>query len=279
MTTQFEFRPIVRQAVGHAVQAYARTLHWLVLFAAVFAVISSLQAMAPAAPDWAMALAFSALFAAGCLWSTALYQQMLSRVGTRRLRPDTVRLVIANSLVYMLFVLVSFIAALALIIVSGVLTAASGFDPSQAPSDDVSGSMLALRDSGAIWFLYAAGLVTLAALAWFAVRLLAFGAATIALGRVVVFQTWSWTKGRMAGLLGLVIILQLAPLLILGGVNEGLAHIFGISTILSPDAAMQPSLVSNGLYGLIWMLIMSPYIALGHGLSTVVYKRLSPPNS
>ena len=89
-----------------------------------------------------------------CVWGAAIYRQLLAPTTGNSLTKDAGKLILANLLVYMVFIIVAFIAMLFLVIVSGILVIASGYDPSAADPSDISGSMDALRASGAVWVLY-----------------------------------------------------------------------------------------------------------------------------
>ncbi|MEM8920936.1 MAG: hypothetical protein AAGB25_06175, partial [Pseudomonadota bacterium] len=59
---------------------------------------------------------------------------------------------------------------------------------------------------------------------WFSVRMSLFLPATIGEQRMMIFQTWSWTKGNFWPILGAV-LLTLVPVALIGGIIVGFIEI------------------------------------------------------
>lgn len=104
------------------------------------------------------------------------------------------------------------------------------------------------------------------------VRLSMINAATMGERRVVVFQTWSWSRGN---------VLRMLAALMLTWLPVMLANVFLAQLVLSlltpaPGAAASPLMVvlAGVLLGLIGALLSIPTIALG----ATFYKGLRPPD-
>ncbi len=266
MDRQLDFIAIFRETARGAVSALAPTLGWGLLFVGTYIVALLMIADGRFDPQSVRYIAIALMIGVSCVWGAAIYRQLLAPTSGNSLAEDTGKLILANLLVYMVFIIVAFIAMLFLVIVSGILVIASGYDPSTADPSDISGSMDALRASGAVWVLYGLIAVVSAVLVWFALRLVLYGATTIARGRVLVFQSWPLTKGagfRLALLAGVFIGLPAALLM--------LAHLNRVPTVLwlaVPDGAVS-------LQGAVLGVVLNAGAFLfGHSFAAALYRRL-----
>ncbi len=127
---------------------------------------------------------------------------------------DGWRSIAVYSLIAAFFALVGFVIALALIIFSVVLVVASGHDPSTIAATETDASLEALRQSGAIWILYALLIAGAGVLVWLALRLTLCLPATLTQQRLHIFRTWGQTKGHILNV-SAVAAFALLPALVL----------------------------------------------------------------
>lgn len=177
------------------------------------------------------------------------------------------RLLKAHLLVQLAFGLLCFFVFLFLIIFAGILVAVSGNDPSQTDVASADASLAALQDTGAIWLLWGVCIAAIAGLYWFAMRLVASGPASLDRGRLIIFQSWPWTRGQSWRLAFLVFTLQAVPLIL------GFWAITALEAS-SNTAGQDPRLASLVAAGMAVALL--PAIYLGHALAVTVYKRCAP---
>ena len=152
---------------------------------------------------------------------------------------DGWRSVAVYYLITFVFSLAGFVVALALIIFSVVLVVASGHEPSGVASTDTDASLQALRNSGAIWILYALLAAGAGVLIWFALRLTLAVPATLTAQRIHVFRTWGQTKGQIRSLVG-VCGFALLPAILMG--------------LIAFQLNLGASWVSIGLLGSLYLL-------------------------
>jgi hypothetical protein len=98
---------------------------------------------------------------------------------------------------------------------------------------------------------------------WIGARLQMVNAATIGERRMVVFQTWSWSRGETWRIIGALIIVS-APVLLVGLVAEPI-----LSSL--PGSAL---VVGSAVAGALSALASLPAIALG----AILYRGLRPPD-
>ncbi|MCG8441982.1 MAG: hypothetical protein MI723_09245 [Caulobacterales bacterium] len=211
-----------------------------------------------------------AALAANFSYSAAVLRVAVGRDSALRLRlgADEARLFVATVSIVgvMLLVLISGLLALGLVL--NILLAVSGAPAPEA--GDLQGIAEALGTTGE-GVMFAGFFLLTAAIVFVLVRLFLVGPATIAEQRVMVFATWTWTKGSAWRLLGAT-VLSIAPALIgllllqgiIGGVIAGLAG--------APDA---PAVLLSGramsAYGLAVVVVL-----LRQGLAAYVYRGLRP---
>lgn len=182
--------------------------------------------------------------------------------------PPALRLALAHGLAGLAFVLIGFFVFLFLIIFAVILVAVSGHDPSQAEASNVDASLDALRASGAIWLLWSICLAAMGGLLWFLARLITFGPATVDQQRLIIFRSWSWTKGQPVQLAALIFVLQLVPL------SGGL---WAVARLSNAPALAGTDLMTSLFSGAAMAAVLLPAVFLGHALAITVYRRCAPP--
>ena len=121
-------------------------------------------------------------------------------------------------------------------------------------------------------------LLTSLPLLYLAARLVTFPAATLMRKRIMIFETWSWTKGHVRPVI-LALLLTLAPLwiLMMAGVWVSSA-VSGIPiTVGSPlagDVVLNP--LSGFVFGFLTSVFSIPFTLAGAGLSAFMYKGFDP---
>ncbi len=266
MERQLDLVAIIRETARGAVSALAPTLGWGLLFVGAYALSLLMIADGRFVPQSGRYIASALMIGVSCAWGAAIYRQLLAPKTGNSLAKDTGKLILANLLVFMAFVIVAFIAMLFLVIVSGILVVASGYDPSAADPSDISGSMDALRRSGAVWLLYGLIAVVAGVLVWFALRLVLYGAATIARGRVLVFQSWSLSKGavvRIALLAGVFVAIPAAALML-----AHLNHVPAVLWLAVPGGSVSLQGVLLGV------ALNAAAFLFGHSFAAALYRRL-----
>jgi len=237
-----------------------------------FVIFTSAIPMVPEGDTWGLLL-YVASFYTGVLWSAGMYRIGLRRgKGYRSFLKDVTRLSVGNLLMYFAAGMILFFIILFVGLFSMVLAATSGADPSAGDGTDITDTMQALRASGMIWLLYSLLATTAIGIGWFALRLLTFGAATVAKKKILVFQTWPWTKRATTQLAGAAIVLQVLPFIVLFGVAEVICGIVGLPTFLQPDESFGQSglALSVGLH----LVLLAPFWIVGHSFAISVYKQL-----
>jgi hypothetical protein len=252
---------IVAESWRLAVRALVPGLPWLgllMLFAGLYRLVIGM------AFDGAAIVALNlmaAVFFAGVALSLNLYRSMLgARTG------KFLQLVHVNLAVYVAFVFVGVFIGFFLLILPGILLEASGrtdLGADTAPAVVQAAFMDMLPTAYGAVFLIACAL-GLWALCFLAVRLLLVGAATVSREETMVFRTWPWTK-RHAFRLGLAALAtHVAP--------------FGLAVAI--NAALNPLLGTSAggqfIGGALGILLLAPFILVGHGLAVTVLPRLMP---
>jgi len=267
----------------------APTFLWFLLFAGVtvaFGLYDEYSNLAYS-PGLIALLALAGILlglASSCAWAVSVYRRLLPRVSQNSFAADTSKLVVANILVILVFVLVAFMIGLFLVIFSGIMIVASGYDPSGRDAADISGSIAALQASGGIWLIYALSAVGMVVLVWFGLRLILYGVATVIQGRVIVFRSWGLTKGAAVKIALLAALFVGVPFVLLMLANETTAHMLGLETWwaeggFSFEESATP--VTGGIlqstlgWGLA-ALYQLPVFLLGHSLAAALYRRLGP---
>ncbi len=289
MSRDIKIRPVMRETIDGAVAMIAPTFLWFLLYASVASAIGLYQEYGYMFADLSLLAGSSIIWIlagllVSCAWAVSVYQGLLPGSSKNTVAVDTGKLLVANLLVILVFILVAFMIGLFLVIFSGIMIAASGYDPSGSDAADISGSIAALQASGGIWMIYAISAVGLAILIWFGVRLILYGAATVAQGRVIVFQSWGLTKGATLKIALLTVLFVGVPLALMAVANEATAHVLGLKTLwsevgISFEESATPvtggilqSVMAWGLSALYQM----PVFLLGHSLAAALYRRLGP---
>lgn len=262
MTDQLSISQIAQRTVSGSLGALKAT--WIA--GVVFFGVCVLGVVLPGKN--AIVLVVAGWLSAG-LWGAAIYRQQLRPDAETKFWQDYIRLLVAALLYGLALFLILFIVALALILMSVVLVVASGYDPSATGPNSVDGSIAALRASGAIWLLYALLAAGAAAVWWLCLRLMLYGAATIARGKVLIFQTWPWTKGHVLrlGLISLIFIVLPT------GLYLGFAQMFGAPVpIFASDANHGSNAIGVAVAA---ALIQAVIFLVGHVLASVVYRLIA----
>ncbi|MEO0982925.1 MAG: hypothetical protein AAFX03_09770 [Pseudomonadota bacterium] len=257
-------RPVIAEAYAFAARAARPTLQPLLVFAAVTALAAAFPRIGLGGL-WIVP-AFLAIFAAGCAYSAALYRQTFP--GTAPLRKLTAALMRANAAVYLAFFFIGFFVVFGLSILAGVfLSDATGLDQEAAQADPDAirralGEMAWTPYGFALWTACAAGA---GALAFLALRLFLFGAATAAAGEAKVFETWPRTRGRALTLALIAAATHVAPFAVAMGLAWGASAIAeGLSApIVAPAAA-----------GFVSVLAGAVFLLPGHGAAAALHRRL-----
>jgi hypothetical protein len=122
-----------------------------------------------------------------------------------------------------------------------------------------------LGPTGVLAFVLFAILV-MALAVYISVKLAMVNAATIGERRVVIFQTWSWSRGNLWRVLGALILTAL-PVFFLGNILESLRL-----SVLAAAPGMVTLMATNALIAFVLALGSIPSIALG----AILYKGLRP---
>lgn len=261
------------------ISALVATLPLAFLYCVVAGCVGAVLQM-KAGGGWGALLALLAVLIAGSAWSAAMYRRLMPSMATGQMQGIRV-LSVANALVYMLFGLIGFILMLALFLITLMLAVGSGYDMSADQTESVETSIELLRTSGAIWIWFAIIAAIVGILGWFAVRLLVFGAATMDVGAVRIFQTWGWTKGRLMTLGIASTVLIALPFLLVSAAQVPLASALGEPMGWAPWAVgfgvaeieATPFGNTAAFWGISAALCAVP-IALGHGLAVTIYNHV-----
>lgn len=271
----------ITDSARSGIGALVATLPFAFLYCLV-AGLSGALVQTQAGGGWVALIALTAVLVAGASWSVAMYRRLMPEISVS-LALGTRLLSVANALVYMLFGLLVFILMLALFLITLMLAVGSGYDMSADQTESMETSLELLRTSGAIWIWYAIIAAIVGVLGWFAVRLLVFGAATMDIGAVRIFQTWGWTKGRLVTLAIASTVLIALPFFLVAAAQLPLA------AALAEPMGWAPWAVGYGVaeieaapfanVALFWGLsaaMATVPIALGHGLAVQVYRAVKP---
>ena len=127
--------------------------------------------------------------------------------------------------------------------------------------------------------LFWAMVVGFAALLLLTSRLFLTAPASVDRGRVVVFESWAWTRGNLLRIVGARVIL-LGPALIFAGALQSLVGM-GMGLGVADPIALAQSAQANPaafmvFYGAAQFIQIAAYFALEAGLSAALYRQLSP---
>lgn len=274
--TRVDIGSAARQALAGSRTIFTGTGIWIIVFGAASAVYAVLATTGLVGGLAGYAIVWAAISG----WSVAMFRFLLPIGVTGRFQQDVGRVFAATGLVHLVYGLMVFILVLFLVIFSVILVVVSGVTPSGSDSADVSKSIAALQQSGAIWLIYAVMLAASGVFVWFGLRLILFAAATATRGRVLVFQTWPLTKGSVLPIGALAALFIAAPIggaLYLGDVT---AASLGLSKLASQSDPAVSGVVQTevypqlGLLKFLQTLYFAPAIVLTNSLAATLYKTL-----
>ncbi len=110
-------------------------------------------------------------------------------------------------------------------------------------------------------------LIMFAIFVYLSARLYMINAAAIGEKRIVLFQTWSWSRGNILRLIG-AMILTVLPVMLIGSVAADL-----LRAIVPPTAGIVAVLLVSTLLAFVGAVTTIPVVALG----AIFYKGLRPP--
>jgi hypothetical protein len=249
----------VKEGWQQGFAALGPNLRWLGLFALAGGLYSaSLRLDGNLAAPFAMAIA---TFGAGIQLSRGLYRSLIGP------RPGGfLALSHANLAVYLAFLFFGFFIGFFLLILPGILIEAQGkyqLGADAAPELVQQAFLEMLPTPYGIFYLIVAA-AGLAVLAYFALRLTLYGAATIDRGKAHVFQTFPWTKVHLKPLAAAARASHVAPF------AAGLAANAALRTVL-PDTAL-----GHAIEGAAGILLFAPFLLAGHGMAAAAYRRMRP---
>ncbi len=251
---------IVQAAYTHAFSAAKLTWMPLLVFIAAGAVSAALinYGFAPGL------LGLACIFAAGVAYSLSLYRAMLGG------EPGGfVALAKANALVYLLFSILGLLAFVAMSFFLSFFLWGVGLEvDADTPPDEAQAAIMALMTSPAGWVVWAVLALVALGFVWLALRLILYGASTVAGGKTVVFRTFSATKGHMLHLGAASVLTHLLPFALVMLLTHFLIQPVGA------DAPAQA--VYASLRGALGALVLPLFLTPGHGLAVEALRRLSP---
>ncbi len=259
MTAQISARNLVKEGWQQGFAALGPNLRWLGLFALAGGLYSaSLRLDGNIAGPFAMAIA---TFGAGIQLSRGLYRSLIGP------RPGGfLALSHANLAVYLAFLFFSFFIGFFLLILPGILIEAQGkyqLGADAAPELVQQAFLEMLPTPYGVFYLIVAA-AGFAVLAYFALRLTLYGAATIDRGKAHVFQTFPWTKAHLKPLAAAALATHVAPF------AAGLAANAALRTVL-PDTT-----IGHAIEGAAGILLFAPFLLAGHGMAAAAYRRMRP---
>jgi hypothetical protein len=259
MTAKISARNLVKEGWQQGLAALGPNLRWLGLFALAGGFYSaSLRLDGNLAAPLAMAIVS---FGAGIQFSRGLYRSLIGP------RPGGfLQLAHANLAVYLAFLFFGVFIGFFLLVLPGILIEAQGqyeLGADAAPELVQQAFMQMLPTPYGIVYLLVAG-AGLAVLAYFALRLTLYGAATIDRGKAHVFQTFPWTKAHLKALAAASLATHAAPF------AAGLAANAALRSVL-PDTA-----IGHVIEGAAGILLFAPFLLAGHGMAAAAYRRMRP---
>jgi hypothetical protein len=250
---------LIIEAWRRGLAAGRSNLIWLALFALTAGVYSA--ALVSAAPIWLAAAAAGVVFAGGVRLSQGLYARLLNKRDGGFLA-----LAHANAAVYLAFLFVGTAVLFFLAILPGILIEAQGryeLD-GEASAEQLQAALIALLPTpyGAVLIL--CSLAGIGALAWLALRLVLFGAATIDHGAAHVFRTFGWTRSHVLALALAAAATHALPFALAAAASAGIAGL------------MPETLMGAWAGGTLRAALFVPFLLAGHGLAAAAYERLKP---
>lgn len=270
--------PLVRAAYTRAIGAAKPTWMPLLVFIAASAVSVALLQFGFASG----LLGLACLFAAGVAYSLSIYRVMLGG------EPGSfASLAKANGLVYLLFSILGLVAFIAMSFFLSFFLWGIGLEvDAKTPPDEAQAAIMALMTSPAGWVVWAVLALVALGFVWLALRLILYGAGTVAGGETVVFRTYSATKGLGLRLVAASVLTHLLPFALIILVTHFLIQPIGADAIAAQTQSAQTGqqLLSNAperavyasLRGALGALILPLFLLPGHGLAVEVFRKLSP---
>jgi hypothetical protein len=259
MTARISARNLVKEGWQHGFAALGANLRWLALLALAGGAYSAALHLEG---NFAAPLATAILtFGAGIQFSRGLYRSLIGP------RPrGFLELAHANLAVYLAFTFIGFFIAFFLAILPGILIEAQGkydLGADTAPAVVQAAFLEMLPTPFGIFYLLVAA-AGLGIIAYFALRLTLFGAATFDRGKAHVFRTFDWTKGHLKPLAAAALATHLLPFAAGLGANVALR------------AALPDTTAGHAAEGAAGILLFTPFLLAGHGMAAAAYRRLKP---
>jgi len=263
----------VKLDVGLGIQdgaSTARRMALAILPAYVLAAIVGMVSAAYASANFASILALLAPYPFLALAGAIFYRRAFRAEAQHQLLPSALILLIGEILVQLLFLILLFLMALLIVLVAGIFVGASGADFTGIETSDA--LVDAFQNSlslPAVIVLVALMLAAFLALGWIAVRLSLWGAATVFEGRLLIFQTWGWTRAEAVKLVVMALPLFVLPL--------SVAFVLVLLVEARLDGVLDPFAPTTVLLseGLSWVVGYPVYL-LGHGYAVAGLRQLSP---
>lgn len=259
MTPHLSVRNLVKEGWQHGFAALVPNLRWLALLAAAGGAYSAaLHMEGNLAAPFAMVLV---TFLAGIQLSRGLYRSLIGP------RPGGfLQLTHANLAVYLAFLFMGVFVGFFLLILPGILIEAQGKYElgADAAPELVQKAFLDMLPTayGAVYILVAAA--GFAALSYFAIRLMLYGAATVDQGKTKVFETFDWTRGQVKTLTLAALATHVVP------------FAAGLAANAALRAAVPDTVAGHVIEGAGGVLLFAPFLLTGHAMAAAAYRRLKP---
>lgn len=193
------------------------------------------------------------------------------------------RLFLAHAIYWVLLFFLGFIALFVVFVILTPILAMLLPDLESAAQDPEAFQQIAeefARSSQGVMFSLLVVALVSVPLLYLTARLIAFPAATIARDRVMIFDTWSWTKGNVLPVI-LAMIVALLPLWVLSSAGAWIASILTGFPLLLPFAGTGaieqiPNPVMAFVFGLIASVFSIPMQLAYAGLSAFMYQGFNP---
>lgn len=259
MTARISALNLTKEGWRYGLAALAPNLRWLGLLVLAGGLYSmALHLEGNLAAPLAMAVI---TFLAGIQLSRGLYRRL---IGPRR--GGFLALSHANLAVYFLYLVLLAFTLPFLNLMLGILIQQKGaFELSAESSPEmVQQATLDLLPSAYGVVLMLLCLAAFAVLAWIALRLTLFGAATIDKSAAHVFRTFGWTNGYVLKLGLAAFATHVAP------------FAAGLGASMALRAAVPDTAIGHFIEGAGGMTFFLPFLAAGHGMAVAAWRRLRP---
>jgi hypothetical protein len=276
----------IRESVGEALRFVRENIRFVAIVAAAGAVaMTIISAFAMMSPAMVIPTGLTSTFAQACTYAAFVAAAL---VGTESVRSrwiaDGGRVWAAMALISLLLLIVMFIASMivSIVLASGPLV--PYLDDLQSAGSDNAAVMAVLTR-----FVEQNPMTVLIVSLFFAViwflltsRLYLAAPATVDQGRILTFETWSWTKGAMLRITAARLLLLVPANILSGALGHLVGRAFGMNT-LDPVSAGAVAATNPAGY-LIYILIAAfisflLFSSLEAGLSTYLYRGLKPADS